>query len=324
MRSRRILAGAAAMAALVLGSAEDVEAEPTFWDALRDPETVHAYQVWLGAERALDAVEAEYWTREIHKRTHEDCAEKIQLWGGAETREPRLMFLFGQCLVSSERGYEERGLLVLRSALEIEPDSQFAPKAWAFIGIAAKRVGDRLGELEAYTRALEIEWDPLDRGVLFLRRGQASMIAGNLPQAIADFRVSSRDSTHPAAAALAEWALAVALDRSYDLPAALPHAATAAAVRTGPAGTMTALDLEWFDLEPRYEVHYYRALAHLAHAEKTTDEADLVGSLEAAQALFLGYTKAAAPRDPWVPRAKEHIERLQGRITALLARAQEP
>jgi tetratricopeptide (TPR) repeat protein len=321
--ARRVLAGAAT-AALALGSAGNVGATPTFWDVVRDPKAVHVHQVWLGAERALDAVEPEYWTREIHKRTHEDCAEKIQLWGGAELREPRLMFLFGQCLVSSERGYDERGREVLQSALELEPNSQFAPKAWAFVGIAAKRLGDRLGELEAYTRALEIEWDPLDRGVLFLRRGQASMIAGNLPQAIADFRVSSRDSTHPAAAALAEWALAVALDRSYDLPAALPHAANAAAVRTGPAGTMTALDLEWFDLEPRYEVHYYRALAHLAHAERTTDEADLVGSLEAAQALFLGYTKAADARDQWVPRAKQHIERLQGRITALLLRSQDP
>lgn len=301
-----------------LGSAREAVARPTFWDVVREPKTMHAYQVWLGAERALDAVEPEYWTRELHKRTHEDCAEKIQLWGGAELADPRLVFLFGKCLVSSERGYEARGREVLLGALALQPGAPFTADAWALIGIAQKRLGERAGELEAYTRALEFEWDPIDRGVLFLRRGQASMITGNLSQAILDFRVSAAETTYPAAAALAEWALAVALDRSYDLPAALPHAAAAAAVRTGPAGTLSALELEWFDLEPQYEVHYYRALAHLANAKHTADDADLVGVLEAAQAQFEAYVKSADVHDRWVPRAKQHIESLETRIAQLL------
>jgi hypothetical protein len=87
----------------------------------------------------------------------------------------------------------------------------------------------------------------------------------------------------------------------------------------GPAGTLTALEIDGFDLEPAYEVHYYRALPHLAHAEETSDSADLIGSLEAAQALFLAYLKAASLEDPFARRAREHVERLRSRLSTLLA-----
>jgi hypothetical protein len=180
-----------------------------------------------------------------------------------------------------------------------------------------------LAETEAYTKALELQWDPHYRAELFLRRGHAAMRMGDLGRAIFDFRVALEEVQDPALLALSGWALAVALDRSHDLPAALPHARAAAAARFPPAGTVTALDLEWFDFEPAYEVHYYRALSQLAHAQITTQEADRVGSLEAAQALFFAYTRAASPDDPWLPRAREHTESLRDRITELLAREQE-
>jgi tetratricopeptide (TPR) repeat protein len=274
--------------------------------------------MWLGAERALVAVEEEYWTREINRRTNEDCAEKIQLWGGSDREDAELMFLFGQCLVASEQGYDARGRDVLLRAIELYPQSPRRAVAWETIGIAAKRTGDTMLELQAYTRALETAWSPFQRAELYLRRGHAHMRSGDLVSAIADLRIAWRESVEPAGGALAEWALAVALDRSYDLPSALPHARAAAAVRMGPAGTLTALELQGFDLEPAYEVHYYRALPHLADAQQTSDPADLVGSLEAAQALFLAYIKAAGPDDRWVPRAREHVEALRARLSTLL------
>lgn len=298
-------------------------AEPTFWDVVREPTTAHVQQMWLGAERALAAVEEEYWTREIHKRTNEDCAEKIQLWGGAESENADLMFLFGQCLVGAERGYDALGRDVLLRAIELYPTSPRLAVAWATVGIAAKRTSDPALELWSYGRALESAWDPAHRAELYLRRGHAHMRASDLPSAIADLQIAWRESATPVGRALAQWALAVALDRSHDLPAALPHARDAAAARMGPAGTLTALEVDGVDLDPPYEVHYYRALPYLADAEGQSDVANLVGSLEAAQALFLAYAKAAASNDRWVPRAREHVDNLRRRLSELLAHEQE-
>lgn len=290
-------------------------AAPSIWDRASNPKTSHDYQIWLGAERALAAVEEEYWTREIHKRTHEDCAEKIQLWGGADSRDRTLMFLFGQCLVASEQSHDARGRDVLLRAIRAYPETPRLAVAWGAIGIAAKRLGDSELEVLAYTEALEHAWAAPHRAELYLRRGQAEMRRGDLRRAAQDLRVAWRESPDPAGRALAEWALAVALDRSHDLPAALPHASAAALARFGPAGTLTALELEGFDLEPDYEVHYYRALPHLADA--ATDPANTALSLEAARALFTAYIEAASPEDRWLARAREHVEQLHARLSRL-------
>lgn len=310
------LLGLASVAA-VLWPAE-VRAEPTFWDGVRDPSVMRAHALWRLAEQARDAVEPEYWSREIGMRTSEDAAIKIELAGGTQLAHAQLHFLFGDCLVTAGPPHDERGREVLLQAIGSYPNSAYVSMAWAQIGIAAKRSGDRLAEYEAYSRALEVEWNSAYRAELYLRRGQAAMLLRDLPKAIFDFRATLAETSVREYRALAEWALAVALDRNYDLPAALPHVRAASIARFGSAGTLTALDLDWFDLEPKHEVHYYRALAQLAEARQATEESDFAGALQAAQLLFLAYTKAAPADDPWAPRAKEHLERLRAEVASLL------
>jgi hypothetical protein len=295
-----------------------VEAKPSFWQRVKEPNTERAYLLYRSAERRRASIEPEYTSREINARLSEQAALMIELAGGEDLDDPQLMFLFGDCLVSADAAYNARGREVLLAAIQRYPTAPSVAKAWALIGIAAKRAGDTAGEVFANSRALETEWDSGHRAELFLRRGMAHMRMRNLTQAIFDLRAALGENTSREIQALAEWALAVALDRAYDLPSALPHARAAAAERFGPAGTLSALEFSWFDFSPKYDVLYYRALAQLAVARQTSSSQDLIGELQASQLLWLAFTKAAAADDPWLERAHQHLAHLREELAQLL------
>lgn len=300
----------------VLGLHELGVARPSFWDGVRDPKLDRAEAVLRIAERERHAIEPEYESLGASARLNEKAAIIIELSGGAELSD-ELSFLLGSCLVNAGLPHDQRGREVLERLLARSHGAPFESSAWTHIAIAAKRAGDTAAEIDALTKALSTEFEY--RAELFLRRGQAHMVLQDLQRASDDFLAALELRPNPMIRALGQWALAVALDRSYNSPAALPYAQAAAAVRFGSAGTLSALELPWYPLNPAHDLHYYRALAQLARARQSQDTSDYVGALQASQLLWIAYIKAAPQDDPWLGRAREHLEQLREEVNGLLS-----
>jgi hypothetical protein len=144
-----------------------------------------------------------------------------------------------------------------------------------------------------------------------------------LPSAIAWYRAALSETRDAETRAWALWGLAVALDRSWELPAALPLALEAFRSGFGPTGKASVLDVEQGVLWPLPEVHYYRGLALLAEARARQSKdgvgergPGMVSFLLASQLMWVRYLDETDPNEPWVRRARQHLEAVREQLAA--------
>lgn len=295
----------------------NADAAPSRWDVIRRPQSLRAQNLLDAADGARILADPALDGGALEQKLNERSALMIQLAGGEELGDPRLLYLLGHCLVHSSGQNQREGRQVLLRALAEDPDNPQAASAWFNIAIASSLLGDHVTEHRAYTGALEREWDPEARARIVLNRAESSMAVGDLSAAIADYRAAIMQTRSLVTVALAKWGLGVALDRSHDFPAAVPFLIEAAAMPFGSNGNKVAIDLDDVFFTPSYELHYYRALSQLAlatHAEGSDATAFLLSS----KLLWLNYFQAAPQDGPWVPRAQQHLrwinEELERRI----------
>ncbi len=292
---------------VTLTLAPEALAKPNVWDVARDPRAARAEELLERADRARIPADPGFEAVELQRKLNERSALMIQLAGGEELGSTRLLYLLGDCLVHASGDHNEEGRAILLRALAEAPHSPSAAGAWFAVAIASSLMGDHETEYRAYGKALEIEWDQDSRARIYLNRGESSMAQLLLPQAIADYRAALNETNSAVTRALANWGLAVALDRSMDFPAAVSYAVAASQARFGPNGRQMALDLSEVFFTPRYEVHYYRALALQALTRQLSGTAEYQTALENTKLLWLAYISAAPEDGPWVPRAKQHL-----------------
>jgi tetratricopeptide (TPR) repeat protein len=202
------------------------------------------------------------------------------------------------------------GRLRLMEALTSAPESPLAPDAWFSLAVAEGKLRHHEAERSAYSRALELEWDPELQATIVTNRAESTMAGGDLRLAIRDYRLALALSRSATTQALAYWGLAVATERDGDLPSALELARRAASFRFGPPNHLVvALDLPSVYFTPDYEEHYYRALATMgeAAAEPLLDEKRQL--LQAASLLWSLYIDGATKdSERWLPGARAHRE----------------
>jgi tetratricopeptide (TPR) repeat protein len=310
----------AATLALALVSATVARAAPTVWDVVRDPGLERADELMSLAERsrvpAEDALDdagmflPSGTSEELNRQLNARAAALINLGDGQSLGDSRLLFLLGDALVQADDSYLAEGRLRLTQALASDPESPLAPEAWFSLAIAEGKLRHHEAEREAYSRALELAWEPELQAALVTNRAESTMAGGDLRLSIRDYRLALALARSATTQALAYWGLAVATERDGDLPSALELARRAASLRFGPPNHLVvALDLPSVFFTPDYEEHYYRALATMGEAAAAPQLDDKRQLLQAASLLWSLYIDGATrDSERWLPNARAHRE----------------
>ena len=210
-RARRLAAhGAAALACLWSTVAS---ASPSVWDLVREPQLARADELLALAERsrvpAEDALDdaGMFWpsgtSEELNRQLNARAATLINVADGPTLGDPRLLFLLGDALVKADKSYLAEGRLRLEQALAADPASPLAPEAWFSLAVAEGKLRHHGAERSAYSRALELEWEPELQATIVTNRAESTMAAGDLGLAIRDYRLAlalSRSATTQALA----------------------------------------------------------------------------------------------------------------------------
>jgi tetratricopeptide (TPR) repeat protein len=307
-------------------------AAPTVWDEVKRPELARAEELLSLAERsrvpAEDALDdagmflASGTSEELNRQLNARAAALITIADGQALGDPRLLYLLGDALVKADRSYLTEGRQRLEQALALAPDSPLAGEAWFSLAVAEGKLRRHAAERAAYTRALELEWEPELQATIVTNRAESTMAAGDLALAMRDYRLALALSRSATTQALAYWGLAVATERDGDLPSALELARRAGSFRFGPPSRLiVALDLPSVYFTPDYEEHYYRALATMAEAANagSTDEKRL--ALQTASLLWSLYLDGAQrDSERWAANARAHRDSCRRQLAQLDAK----
>lgn len=159
----------------------------------------------------------------------------------------------------------------------------------------------------------------LDAASVHGNLAEAAMLTGDVPAAIEHYRAAIAQSQAPLTRALAEWGLAVALDRAGEHGEAV--AVARRAIRDDPVSgdpryqavvdehrELAVLHIEFF--EPRWEIHAYEALGHeaLARPDDGPGNAEELRLALRSWRLFLADGGVASR---YAPIARQHIAELE-------------
>ncbi|MCB9586307.1 MAG: tetratricopeptide repeat protein [Polyangiaceae bacterium] len=275
-------------------------AEPSLWEAARDPQAAVAEKSYEGAQRMFArSLEAERFSTRSAKnleRASLALAELAEGHGSAEVD-----YFLGHLL--SLGPDLKRAETVLRRALARDPASPLARRAWFDLGILRAKAGDSKGEYDSYTRALDTSWERGLRGNLYLNRAESAMVQGRLTDALRDYQQAVKIGNEPSLQALAYWGISIVQDRLGDLPAALQAATLATKIYPG------ALDLPSVFFVPRYDIHYYRALTWMALAKDAAGAGGRAEGYARASQAWEAYLAEAVPaKAEWVVNARLHLK----------------
>jgi tetratricopeptide (TPR) repeat protein len=328
VRERPALASAISLMAALLYP-PSASAEPSIWDRARAPSVGKAAQLLAVAERsrvpAEDALDdaagflPSGTTEELNRQLNARAAALITIADGHTLGDSRVLYLLGDALIKADKSYLPEGRMRLRQALEADPTSPLAGDAWFSLAIAEGKLRQHAAEREAYTRALEHEWQPELQATIIANRAESTMSGGDLGLAIEDYRRAIALTRSATTRALALWGLAVATERSGDLPSALQLARQANAYHFGPPNhVVVALDLPSVYFTPEYEEHYYRALAAMADAaeERKPEQARL--AWQTASLLWSLYLdNARRDGERWLDNARRHREACRQKLARI-------
>jgi tetratricopeptide (TPR) repeat protein len=316
-------------AGLAFGPVRVASAGPTVWDVIAHPELGRADELLALAERSRvpeeDALDdagmflSSGTSDELDRQLNARAAALISIADDALLGDTRLAYLLGDALVKADKSYLPEGRLRLEQALQAAPDSPLAGEAWFSLAVAEGKLRHHPAERAAYTRALELEWEPELQATIVTNRAESTMAAGDLALAMRDYRLALALSRSATTQALAYWGLAVATERDGDLPSSLEFARRAASFRFGPPSHLVvALDLPAVYFTPDYEEHYYRALSTMAEAARAdgTDEKRLL--LQTASLLWSLYLDGAQrDSERWVDNARAHREACRRQLSRI-------
>jgi tetratricopeptide (TPR) repeat protein len=298
--------------------------EPSVWAAARQPERLAVARARRGADRLMG--EDLYLARQRQRQPPTAtrlvvlgrARRLLEQIGAAESDDPALRFLLSQVYVSLHRIDRARRWVELAAPLLAsvahqpeprgpggsEPRVPLLLRAEALYDLALSYVhlGEHGRELETYAEAIAIEPSERRHAVLLANRAEGLMVLGRIEEAVQSYRRSLAATPPPAMADVGVttlWGLAVALDRSGDLPAALDHVRQARALDPGDHGLR---DEGWFFV-PEYDQSWYAALGHWARARATDDAKARIDGYREALRAWAAYLDRAPATDRWIALA---------------------
>jgi tetratricopeptide (TPR) repeat protein len=292
-------------------------AQPSIWDAARDPRAESDYQVLLGVENLLAPDATSFFDPQRESKLLRAALSVLELSGDSKVHDARLLYLAGDLLSDTSVGRDKDASRLLERALASAPDSPLAGRGWFNLAIARARMGDPRGERDAYTHALRSVYDPGFRANIYLNRGESSMVLGELQSAVPDYEKAIKLADRPDLQALAYFGLGITKERQNDLPSALDAMRKARAISLPTVGS--ALDLPSVFFVPWYDIHYYKALSAMSaarDAKKTEERVQYL--LEAADHWQRYLEPALQEKHRWAGNAKLHFASVMGELERLV------
>jgi tetratricopeptide (TPR) repeat protein len=314
-RIGRATAGVAAAAAIVL-LANGARADPklatvdTVWGRARRPDLarprelvaeadgyVFKYQQLHAGRPEADVLGDTYLMR---------AAELLEQAGATTSRDLYLRYRLAE--VYALREQHDKEIRALEGIGRSDPPAPLRAQVFADLAVAYAHAGRVADEIKAYDQALQVQPLAPERSRLIANRAEAYMLLGDATTAVAGYRAAlallSNDYMMFDSGATTLWGLAVGLDRTDDLDAALDAVRLA---RVYDPGDKRINGPGWF-YEPEYDRHWYEALGHWEVARK----ADVhIAVRSAAYAAALGswsrYLDFAAPGDKWAALARVRL-----------------
>ncbi|HVR19734.1 MAG TPA: hypothetical protein VMS65_08560, partial [Polyangiaceae bacterium] len=209
----------------------------------------------------------------------------------------------------------------LEGALEGLPPGSRAARAWRLLTFALARQDEREAEYRAYSKVIELTWDPQVRANAFANRGDVAMLGRDLVGARSDYEQAIGAGGDPEIVALARYGLAVAEERLGDLPAAYAALDKALALRlpVPPFSSEDPLDLPGVYFVPPYEENYIRALRAMAVGRRATDPGERRDAYEIAVAEWDTYLARSAETEPFRENARAHRARSERELEKAMA-----
>jgi tetratricopeptide (TPR) repeat protein len=241
---------------------------------------------------------------------HQQQARRIlEAAGGARARDPLLRLQYGEVL--SNLGAWAEAAAVLETVVDRVP-GPLRVEALGELAVAYARLGRTREEIACYDRALALEPHALSQATMLANQAEAYMSTGDLARAIAGYRaaLATLDPLSGAEVALfsptIHWGLAVALDRSGELDAALDAVQRARSYDPADKGLSSS---SWF-YNPPHDEAWYAALGHLMVARRGPDLDVRQAAYQRAIERFREYVGRAPPDDRWLPLARSHVTML--------------
>ena len=301
-----------AVAALGMGTLSPslAAAQPSIWEAARDPLARRLEEQSLAAERLLQERVASPGDLVRVRLAVARLLAEIAANPPETARSARLDAAVGALYSEPYLADYAAARAWLTRALAASPAAPLAERAEFLLGVARAKLGDVACERGAYSRVLELATSPAARATALMNRAEGRMLAGDLAGAVADYRQARRWASRPDLLSLVCYGLGVALDRSGDLPSALRTLLDARAAWTATAPYSPLDDPDVFFV-PAFDLYYYKGLEELAVARAARAERDpaaAVRSFARAAGYFEQYLAEAEPAGtPWVRHARAHL-----------------
>ena len=297
-RAKSSLFSVFAVALLAPSSAVAQAHAPGVWERAAYPDFARAEEAHRKVEMLLLDVQEVHWHTPMGQDQLARALQKLEEVSADESRDVRLRFDFGR-VASLIPGNEKRAIPVLESALRQAPQHPAAIEAFFSLAICYAKLGRAEDELTAYDEYLRRETGVLNRANALSNRAEGQMLLGRLAPAVADYRASL--SLQPDNV-LAHWGLAVALDRSGDIPGAIAEAR--AAITYDPLDQQLGSPNVFF--MPPYDRYWYEGVGAMARGEQVDDAATAILWWDTAIGKWKEYLAFASSDDRWVPLAKAH------------------
>ncbi|MBM4376154.1 MAG: hypothetical protein FJ095_13815 [Deltaproteobacteria bacterium] len=333
--TRHRLASALVVAASISNPAS-ARGDATVWSEAATPERAIENETITRARRLHQRYVDALSDRVTESRAAGHLVEEAALLrrrGAAASLRPELLHAFARVErarfdADGDPSHLERSVEALRRGLgDALARGTLREAAMRFdLSLSLAHLERRADEIEAEQKFLEVEPDDSERSLVLANLADAWMGLGRLEDSLRAYEAALAllpTIAFGGGSVTTLWGLAVALDRSGDLPRALERVAVA---RTYDPSDMHLRSPAWFYV-PRYEKHWYAALGSWHVGRTHADDAVRREAYGRAVASYRAYLDAAAPMDRWrelaatrlaqcESEAKKLVPRRRGRLVA--------
>ena len=339
----------ACVTALAVAGAARADTPPSFWSDAKHPGATREYalhvdasQVLLRASYAqhpplgLTFEQAQQWKAQ-RRRMLETLRDSLA--GTENARDPYLRYDRAWLALEIVAPQEDFPLPIARASLLdavaiLEPLAKelgrapLSSEVWRKLAECYVRLERPEDEIRAYDEELARATDEDDRATPLLNQGEAYMRTGQVELAVQQFREVLRLSALMPygndIGILAQWDIAVGLDRGGDARGAL-EAARVALHMDGRFGLRGLFPVSVFNSEvyfvPDYERDWYLGLGEAALALDEATASAAATDLSNAEAHYKAYVDSAHPGDRWLDLGKKRMTELHSRRTEAEKRA---
>lgn len=309
-----------AVALSLLAGTAAADTPPSKWERAADPSLARSWDLHVEVQRLVD-LEHRGGGMAGGRVALERARSLLEAAGAERSADVRLRLDLGT--IYEQLDHHERAIEVLVPALAAAKDHPASTDGWITLAYAYAKLPRHREERAAYGEYLRRVSDDRLRVTALLNMAEASMHLGQLRDSIREYReairVGAELSTSMAASesvALAQWGLAVALDRAGDREASVREARLAASLDPG----MRILGGPNVFFVPAYERSWYVGLGAYAQATEARGEAERAALMTLAERSFAHYVESAGAGDRWLATARARlasIARARGRRGAL-------